>query len=69
MKCAEPGFQTWLKQTHATDDDGDLTDSATAAAVLRRALGIESRKQLNTDPDAAARWRDMRAAYQAWGQS
>lgn len=69
MKCAEPGFQKWLKDFHATDDDGDLTDTAAAAAVLRRVLGIGSRKDLNTDPDAAARWRDLRAGYSAWVQA
>jgi len=68
MKCGEPAFQRFLAERHATDDDGDLADSAVAAAVLRRALTIESRKQLNTDPDAAARWRDMRADFQAWGR-
>ena len=68
IKCGEPAFQKWLKLHHATDDDGDLSDSAAAAAVLRRVLDIESRKQLNTDRDAAARWRDLRADYQAWVQ-
>ena len=68
MKCAEPGFQNWLRDYHATDDDGDLSDSAAAAAVLRRLLKIESRRQLNTDPDAAQRWRDLRADFQAWGR-
>ncbi|MDF1606972.1 hypothetical protein PZ897_02145 [Hoeflea sp. YIM 152468] len=69
IKCGEPGFQAWLRLHHATDDDGDLADSATAAAVLRRALAIESRSQLNTDPDAAGRWREMRAEYSAWAQA
>lgn len=68
MKCGEPAFQAYLKERHASDDDGDLADSAAAAAVLRRALAIGSRKDLNTDPEAASRWRDMRADFQAWGQ-
>jgi len=66
MKCGEAGFQAYLKARHATDDDGDLSDSACAAAVLRRALSIESRKDLNIDPDAASRWRDMRADFGEW---
>lgn len=69
IKCGEPGFRNYLRERHATDDDGDLTDSAIAAAVLRRALNIESRKHLNTDTHAAQRWRDMRADYQTWMQS
>jgi hypothetical protein len=68
MKCAEPAFQKFLSERHATDDDGDLGDAAIAAAVLRRALSIESRRQINTDPEAARRWRDLRAEFQAWGR-
>ncbi|WP_322990312.1 hypothetical protein [Hoeflea sp.] len=68
MKCAETAFQSYLRARFASDDDGDLADSANAAAVLRRALGIGSRRQLNTDPEAAGRWRDLRADYQAWGR-
>lgn len=68
MKCNEASFQTYLRERHATDDDGDLSDSANAAAVLRRALRIGARSELNTDAEAAQRWRDMRADYQSWGQ-
>lgn len=66
MKCNEASFQTYLRERHGSDDDGDLSDSANAAAVQRRALKIGARGELNTDPDAAARWRDMRADFQAW---
>lgn len=68
MKCTEPGFRKWLKDFHGTDDDGDLDDAAAAASVLRRVLKIESRQHLNTDPEAAKRWRDLRAEFQAWGR-
>lgn len=66
MKCGEAGFQKYLSERHASGDDGDLRDTAAAAAVLRRVLAIGSRKDLNTDPEAAARWRDLRADFQAW---
>jgi hypothetical protein len=66
IKCTEPAFQRYLSERHATADDGDLSDSALAASVLRRALGIGSRKDLNTDPEAAARWRAMRADFAEW---
>lgn len=66
IKCTEPAFQKYLTERHATGDDGNLSDSASAAAVLRRALGIGSRKDLNTDPDAAARWRVLRADFGEW---
>lgn len=66
IKCTEPAFQRFLTERHAKDDDGDLSDSALAASVLRRALAIGSRKDLNTDPDAASRWRDMRSDFGEW---
>jgi hypothetical protein len=66
MKCGEASFQRFLAERHASDDDGDLRDTATAGSVLRRVLAIGSRKDLNTDPEAAARWRDLRAEFQAW---
>lgn len=68
MKCSEAAFQKYLAERHAKGDDGDMRDTAAAAAVLRRVLGVGSRKELNTDPDAAQRWRDMRADFQAWGR-
>jgi hypothetical protein len=66
MKCGEASFQRFLAERHASDDDGDLRDTAAAGSVLRRALAIGSRKDLNTDPEAAQRWRDLRAEFQAW---
>lgn len=40
---------------HGTDND-----------LLKAHLGIKSKSELNTDPAAAARWRDLRAEFEAW---
>ncbi len=36
---------------------------------LKAILAIESKKELNTDPAAAQRWRDLRSEYKAWMQA
>ena len=64
MRCAEPRFRKFLAERHGLARD----DEEAAAACLRAALGIASRKVLNTDPEAAARWRAMRRAFEAWGR-
>lgn len=37
-----------------------------ADAALKEALGIKSKSELNTDPAAAQRWRELRSEYEAW---
>jgi hypothetical protein len=34
--------------------------------LLKGALNIKSKRELNTDPAAASRWRDLRAEYENW---
>lgn len=34
--------------------------------ALKKLLDIESKKELNTDPAAAIRWRDLRAEFKLW---
>lgn len=46
-----------------------LTDAADQLRVdtfVRKQLAVASRAELNTDPDAAQRWRDLRAEFEAW---
>ena len=64
IKCGEPAFRRFLAERHGLVQDNDDA----AAACLRAALGIASRKLLNTDPEAAARWREMRRAFENWGR-
>ncbi|WP_180897157.1 hypothetical protein [Martelella soudanensis] len=66
IKCAEPLFQRYLSECH------DLrlpTDADKTATRVKSVLAIKSRKNLNTDPAAAARWRDMVRSFDAWRRS
>lgn len=63
MKCQSPEFVRYLADKHGLEDGADREF---VIAALRKALKVESRKHLNTDPAAAARWRDMRADFEAW---
>jgi hypothetical protein len=37
-----------------------------AAQKLRSLLGVTSRRELNSDADAAARWKRLRGEFEAW---
>ncbi|MDW9573426.1 hypothetical protein GOA73_08565 [Sinorhizobium meliloti] len=63
MKCAEPAFKKFLEECHGLARP--LTDDR-AATKLRSILNIGSRAELNDDPAAAARWQDLRSAFDAW---
>ncbi|WP_144409565.1 hypothetical protein [Martelella endophytica] len=63
MKCTEPAFMRFLIERH------DLPHPATdkmAATRVRSVMAITSRSQLNTDPEAAARWREMVKDFEVW---
>ncbi|WP_085025267.1 hypothetical protein [Ensifer aridi] len=63
MKCAEPAFKVFLEERHGLAKP--LTDERVASKV-RSILNIRSRAELNDDPAAAARWQELRRAYEAW---
>jgi hypothetical protein len=65
MRCNDPIFVAFLVAKHGLEQDAD---EHFIAAAQRKALKVGSRKILNTDPAAAARWRDMKADYEAWKQ-
>lgn len=62
MKCAEPAFLAFLREQYGFD----TSDSERVAVQIRGALLVGSRADLNTDPAAAGRWKDMRASFKAW---
>ncbi|WP_404862101.1 hypothetical protein [Georhizobium sp. MAB10] len=62
MKCDEPAFRQFLCELM----EKPCPNAGAAAELLRWALSITSRKHLNTDEAAAARWRDLRARFEAW---
>lgn len=63
MKCAEPAFLKYLEERHG------LTRPLTpdrAATRVKSLLAIKSRKDLNTDPAAADRWKALRKDFEDW---
>ena len=63
MKCAEPAFRVFLEACHGLARP--LTEERVAQKV-RSILGVTSRAELNRSADAAARWKDLRRAFDAW---
>lgn len=63
IKCAEPAFRVFLEERHGLERP--LTDDKVAAR-LRSLLGVTSRRNLNSDEQAAARWKDIRREFEAW---
>ncbi|WP_157928768.1 hypothetical protein [Pararhizobium haloflavum] len=63
MKCSDSAFVAYLVAEHGLEQDAP---PEFVAGALRNALGIASRKDLNTDPAAATRWRDLKADFDAW---
>lgn len=63
MKCQSQGFRVFLRERHALSADPTDDD---IKACLYEALSISSRKDLNTNPEAAQRWKDMRRNFEAW---
>jgi hypothetical protein len=74
MKCADTLFAAFLRERardaalslSASDGNPSEGDPDTPAALLRALLAIPSRRDLNTDPAAASRWRDLKADFEAW---
>lgn len=56
MKCSSAQFQRFLGASSATVAD----------IRLKERLGIDSKRDLNTDREAAARWRELRAEFETW---
>lgn len=63
LTCQEMRFWRFLDEKHNhqmvySEDD--------AANCLRIMLGIHSRSELDHNPDAAARWRNLKSEFEAW---
>ena len=63
MKCGDQLFRRYLMERHGVED---VSDSIRVASRVRSILNVRSRGELNTDPNAAARWKDLRADFDAW---
>lgn len=67
--CGKPDFQQFLAHKHraAWEQSQFMSHTERAAAVLRVACGIESRTQLDTDPDARRRYdQAIGLPYSTW---
>jgi len=62
MRCNEPGFIKYLEDRNNIPIG--IPDNA--ASVLRTMLNIKSRADLDKDPEAAKRWRQMDDDYFGW---
>ncbi|MCY1380746.1 hypothetical protein D9M68_946140 [compost metagenome] len=63
MKCGEPAFLKFLEERHGLQRP--LTNDR-AATKVRSILNIPSRRELDSNQDAAARWRSLVNAFDAW---
>nr|WP_289624621.1 hypothetical protein [Sinorhizobium sp. 7-81] len=63
IKCGEPAFKKFLEERQGLERP--LTDDRVETKV-RSILKVSSRAELNDDPAAAARWQDLRNAFDAW---
>lgn len=64
MKCAnDHAFRRFLIEQHQLHDAGDTERVKTR---VRSILAITSMAELNTDPNAAERWKALRSDFKAW---
>lgn len=62
MRCNDPMFRRFLTEQHGLE----TSDLERVATRVRTMLAVSSRAELNTDPEAAARWISLRAEFEAW---
>jgi hypothetical protein len=63
MKCQEPAFMAFLCECHGLERP---LSPQKAAQKLRSLCGVGSRRDLNNDATAAARWKKLRDEFEAW---
>lgn len=59
--CRNRKFQEWI-----LSGTGEEVTEANAVAFLRASLGIKSRSEFDTDPNARRAFNDMREEFQEW---
>lgn len=66
MRCKEPEFWAWLNY-EGWPSNVDVTSSEMAGDVVKKILGVESRKDVDSDPEAETRFHvAIRQPYQKW---
>lgn len=63
MIVTRPAFKAWLRDVHGLEPP--LTDER-CTTKLRSLLSITSRRELNDDGQARARWKALRADFKLW---
>lgn len=63
MKCGESAFAKFMEEWYGLERP--LTEERVAQR-LRSVLGITSRAELNSDAEAAKRWKALRGDFEAW---
>ncbi|MBW8640406.1 hypothetical protein K1W69_24655 [Hoeflea sp. WL0058] len=61
--CDDPLFREYMELWHGLERDADRD---WLVGKLHKVLEISSRRELNTNPAAAARWLDLLHAYNGW---
>lgn len=62
IETAKPPFIAFLRARHGLEDTAQLRIDTR----VRSLLAIKSRSELNTDPEAAERWKSLWAEFQQW---
>ncbi len=62
MRCEEPIFAAFLKETHPDD----WHESQEAAACVRLICGVSSRAYIEKDQRARVIWHQLDESFQAW---
>lgn len=60
--CNEGGFQRFL----AEEGNYDAKNAEDAAKYVRLICGVTSRADLDTNPEAARKWRELKGRYDFW---
>jgi hypothetical protein len=64
IRCNEVAFRTFLTETETSAFEARSVEDA--EQMVRDRCEVDSRKELNLDPEAAERWRRLERSYQAW---
>lgn len=66
LTLREGSFQRFAWQLQPIEYRPASPSLEIAESYVKGRLGIKSKSELNTDPRAAAMWRELRADYEAW---
>lgn len=62
IKCGEPVFRVFLHEKYGYNPQ----TSDEAAEAVREICKVDSRRQFSQNEEAAQRWRDLEAEFNAW---